>query len=417
MEEKKKVRKGLLQENNRTHIILFVLTIITTTLAGAEWIYGRSFIYGTHKMGWQEFLGGFEYSIPFLLILTTHEFGHYLTARYHNIKTSLPFYIPMWFGFAPSIGTMGAFIRIKERANSRIQNFDIGVAGPLSGFVVAFIVLLIGFLNLPPASYVLEIHPEYEALGPNYDQYVYTQDTFILKNDIAKYNPEYAENLPDTLFYSPDSPAFQLGTTILFDAMYGLVPDDKLDRIPHPAEIMHYPWLLAGFLALIFTALNMLPIGQLDGGHVIYGLFGAQKHAIISRVFFILLIVYSGVGIISPYEAPGSGDSIEYAIYIPLYVFFLYYILARVTPKKTSRLLIAISIFAFQFLIVQMFPAAQGYYGWLFFSFFIGRFVGVDYPPARIDDELDTRRQLLGWFALIVFIISFSLQPLILVGI
>ena len=84
-------------------ILLFVLTFIFTTLAGAEWMYGRLFIYGRNPMGWQEFFGGLNFSIPFLFILTCHEFGHYFTARYHKVKVSLPYYLPMWLGFLPSI--------------------------------------------------------------------------------------------------------------------------------------------------------------------------------------------------------------------------------------------------------------------------------------------------------------------------
>ena len=80
-------------------LLLFVVTLISTTLAGAEWMYGGSFIYGPNTMGWDEFFGGLNFSIPFLLILTTHEFGHYFTARHHKVKVSLPFYLPFWLGF------------------------------------------------------------------------------------------------------------------------------------------------------------------------------------------------------------------------------------------------------------------------------------------------------------------------------
>ena len=116
------------------------------------------------------------YSIPFLTILTVHEFGHYLTAKYHNVKVTLPFYIPLWLGFIPlpfTIGTAGAFIRIKEMIHSRKQYFDIGIAGPLAGFVVAVLVLTYGFTHLPPPEYIFEIHPEYKEYGLNYEDYVY----------------------------------------------------------------------------------------------------------------------------------------------------------------------------------------------------------------------------------------------------
>jgi hypothetical protein len=113
--------------NTRTHVIqaiLFVVTIITTTMAGAEWMFGNifSFVYDmiyflmgqkategapivAKPMGWPEFVQGFHFSIPFLLILTIHEFGHYFVARAHQVKVTLPYYIPLWFGISQSIGT------------------------------------------------------------------------------------------------------------------------------------------------------------------------------------------------------------------------------------------------------------------------------------------------------------------------
>ena len=137
-----------------------------------------------------------------------------------------------------------------------------------------------------------------------------------------------------------------------------------------------------------------------------------KNHAIISRVFFILFIAYAGVGVISPHGAPGV-EPMSNLVYIPIYVFFLYYLLAKVSPDKRTRLLIAVSIFAFQYLIGQFYPNLKGYYGWLLFAYIIGRVVGVDYPPALIDEPLDQNRKIIGWLALIIFLISFSLQPLI----
>ena len=91
---------------------LFILTFVTTTFAGAEWAYGRSIFAPDYS--WSDFFSGLEFSIPFLLILTVHELGHYFVARYHKVKVTLPYYLPM----PPlpfSIGTMGALIRIKEK--------------------------------------------------------------------------------------------------------------------------------------------------------------------------------------------------------------------------------------------------------------------------------------------------------------
>src|SRR4051812_15777357 len=114
-------------------IALFIITFITTTLAGSEWVYGKSVFYGEYNS--QDFINGLSFSVPLLLILTFHEFGHYFTALYHKVKTSLPYYIPippipMLF----SLGTFGAVIRLRERPVSTTQTFDIGIAGPVAGF-------------------------------------------------------------------------------------------------------------------------------------------------------------------------------------------------------------------------------------------------------------------------------------------
>ena len=140
-------------------------------------------------MSWEDFLLGFQFSIPFLLILTVHEFGHYFTARYHKISVTLPYYIPMWFGFIgmASLGTMGAFIRIKENILSRIKYFDVGVSGPIAGFVVAVMMLVYGFTHLPETEYIYEIHPEYEVFGEGFEEKMTGLDTIILKKDL---NPD-----------------------------------------------------------------------------------------------------------------------------------------------------------------------------------------------------------------------------------
>ena len=148
---------------------LFVLTLLTTTLAGLEWMVGKFLITG---LTWDEFLYGFSFSIPFLGILTFHEFGHYFTAKYHKIKVTLPYYIPLWFGFIglPSLGTMGAFIRIKEQILSRTKYFDVGVSGPIAGFIVAIICFVVGFKTLPETEFIYEIHPEYELFGEGFEE-------------------------------------------------------------------------------------------------------------------------------------------------------------------------------------------------------------------------------------------------------
>ncbi|MEM7038137.1 MAG: site-2 protease family protein, partial [Bacteroidota bacterium] len=147
------------------HIFLFLITVFTTLMAGTELVSGKSFFWGpeAERLTFGEIGQGWQFSFAFLLFLTVHEFGHYLTAVYHRVKCSLPYYIPVFFPFMPmNIGSFGAVIRIRELPGSRRKYFDIGVAGPLAGFVVAVGLLVYGFATLPPMEeYVLNIHPDY----------------------------------------------------------------------------------------------------------------------------------------------------------------------------------------------------------------------------------------------------------------
>jgi membrane-associated protease RseP (regulator of RpoE activity) len=146
-------------------VLLFLTTLATTTIAGAEWTYGKSIFMPDYS--WADFASGFQFSIPFLLILTVHEFGHYFTSKYYKIKVTLPYYIPLP-PFPFSIGTMGAVIRLRSRVYSKKQNFDIGLAGPLAGFIMTLVILFYGFRTLPEPEYIFTIHPEYKAYGLNY---------------------------------------------------------------------------------------------------------------------------------------------------------------------------------------------------------------------------------------------------------
>ena len=373
------------ESNTKTYIkhgLLFVITFVTTTLAGAEWIYGRSFLFGEELMGWKEFIGGMEYSIPFLLILTVHEFGHYIVARRNNVKVSLPFYLPMWVGFigGMSIGTFGAFIKIKSFIVSKKLHFDIGLAGPLAGFIVAIGVLWYGFATLPEPEYIFDIHPNYEQYGLDYADHVYDNDSII---------------------------NMSMGTNLTFMFFEKFVVDDPA-KIPNAHEMMHYPWLMAGFLALLFTALNLLPIGQLDGGHILYGLIGSKLHKPIAELIFIGFIVFAGTGLFSPYQ---PADEL---VWIPFYIGFLFLTLKGLKRTNLDTFMYALAIFTFQFLVAWIKPQWIGYEGWLVFAFLIGRFLGVHHPPALDESPLDINRQILGWIALFIFIISFSPTPIII---
>lgn len=359
---------------------LFLVTLMTTTLAGAEWVTGKSFIFGPERLGLDQLYMGLEYSIPFLFILTCHEFGHYFTARYYRIPVTLPFYIPFWLGFlgGPSIGTMGAFIRIKGLIASRKQFFDVGIAGPLAGFVVALGVMYYGYTHLPPQEYVFQVHPEYQQYGLDYEKYVYQDlemDYRLGKNLLMLFFEKYVATHPE--------------------------------RIPNSSEMWHYPWLLAGFLALLFTAINLIPVGQLDGGHVLYGLIGYKMHRKISPIIFYIFLLYAGLGLVHPYDSP---DKLVFNL--PLYFLFLFFTVGKANKTNKDRAMVAIGIIAIQFLINYIYPTWEGYQGWLLFAFVIGRFLGVYHPPALYDHPLDWKRKVLGWLALIIFILCFSPKPI-----
>ncbi|SDD05092.1 Peptidase family M50 [Algoriphagus faecimaris] len=358
------------------HGLLFVLTLVTTTLAGGEWVYGKSVLAdGEDFLSWKIFMKSTAFSFSFIGILLIHELGHFFTSIYHKVKCSLPFFIPAWLGFigAPSIGTFGAIIRMKGFINSRKKFFDIGVAGPLAGFVIAIFVLSYGFLTLPPAEYIYEIHPEYA--DPNFEGY----DEEVLD--------------------------FRLGDNLLFGLMGSLLADPE--RLPEMSEVIHYPYLFAGYLALFFTALNLLPIGQLDGGHVIFGLF-PRRHAHISLVAYTLFIGYAGLGMISPYM-PFE----DLIFWIPFYLAFLFFCFQRTGLELQTRLTIIFTLAAVQYAISYFQPQLEGYQGWLFFGFLLGRLMGVRHPEVSGFKPLDRKRKIIGWLALLIFILCFSPQPFI----
>lgn len=361
------------------HTALFVATFVTATLAGAEWTYGRSVFMPDYT--WSDFFSGLPYSVSFLFILTVHEFGHYFTARYYSINTSLPYYIPLpplpFF-----LGTLGALIRIRDQVRSKQQHFDIGIAGPLAGFIAALGILWYGFTHLPPPEYIFQFHPEYEQYGLDYAQYVYQPG--LMKEGTA-----------DVI----------VGKNLLFLFFEKFVADPV--RLPNVHEIMHYPLLFAGFLSLVFTSVNLLPIGQLDGGHVLYGLIGYERHRKAAAFIYVFFLFFAGLGYISPAE-----PTEELLWRIPLFIGFNYLCLTGLKASKVNTLMYALGIFAVQYLLVTTFAGLHGYSGWLLFVFLIGRFVGVAHPPSEIEEPLDDTRKILGWLALLIFVLCFTPNPL-----
>lgn len=372
-------------------VLLFVTTFFTTTLAGSWWCHSNFFIsiyplaYNP-EFTFNDFVLGMQFSIPFLLILTVHEFGHYFTALYHKVKSSLPYYIP----FPPillSLGTMGAVIRLRSKVPSTLKNFDIGIAGPLAGFVVAFGLLYYGFATLPPAEHIFTIHPEYEQYGLNYAEHVYSPT---------------------------DSNSISFGKNLVFTFFENVVADPA--RVPNVHEMMHFPFLFAGFLALVFTSLNLLPIGQLDGGHVLYGLVGFKKHRTIASIAFVAFIFYAGLGL----EYALMRDPVQifiwtiptYFLSIPIYGLVLYSCFKGLMLPVKDTIMYTVAVFAGQYLMLFVFPGVTGYPGWLLFGFILGRVLGIPHPRTEIEEPLDLKRKILGWIALAVFILSFTPRPI-----
>jgi len=208
------------------HVLLFALTIASTTIVGATWY--ASFLddfRGSISLPMPFaalLLRGFWYSGTILAILGCHELGHYFACRYYNVDASLPFFIPVPILLT---GTMGAFIRIREPIPEKRMLFDIGIAGPIAGFVVAVPALFVG----------------------------------IAMSHVAK--------LPDSFT------GYELGEPLLFKLaswlLWGSTPDGY--------SLNLHPIAFAAWFGLLATALNLFPIGQLDGGHISYAVLGPRS--------------------------------------------------------------------------------------------------------------------------------------------
>ncbi|MEA5457699.1 site-2 protease family protein [Arcicella sp. LKC2W] len=376
--------------------VLFITTLITTTLAGAESMTGRFFFFLSPETILhfpEDFWQGFQFSIPFLAILTCHEFGHYFMARYYKIKVSLPYYIPMWLSaISMSIGTMGAVIRMIGQTRSRKEYFDIGIAGPLAGFVVALFVLYYGFSHLPPLDYIFKIHPEYIKFGEHY------------KTDVLQFTKFMDGQLV-------------LGDNLLFKFFKKYVADPKL--LPPNFEIMHYPVIWAGYLSLFFTALNLIPIGQLDGGHILYGLIGKKNFNIVSPIIFIGFVLFAGYGLLTINDIKNIGtggqykDESEFFTWLLGYIFFLRICFSRISENQMTSWALSLGVVFTQFLLsyIPEIATSHGFIGFLPFALFLGKFVGIYHPEVEIDEPLDFKRKLLGWLTLIIFILCFTPYP------
>jgi membrane-associated protease RseP (regulator of RpoE activity) len=338
-------------------------------------------------LGLSDFWRGLQFSLPFIGILTFHEFGHYLFAKKYKAEVTLPLYIPAWLGFMgwPSIGTMGAFIRLKSQLKSRLEYFDVGVAGPLAGFIAALGLLWYGYTHLPGLDYLFAIHPNYAQYGKDYAKFVY--------NDVAL-----------------NGLNIKLGTNLVLQFFEKYVVEDP-SLIPNGYEMMHYPFLFAGYLALFFTALNLFPIGQLDGGHILYSVVGHKWHSRISPVIFVGFVFYAGLGTPFPIDY-------EYDTYLTeklwenlIIVGVIFISVSRIFKDVWSNVSLALGIFCLQYILKIFLPHLEGYPGWTVFGLVLGRFLGIYHPPAMDERPLNPGRILVAVLSLLVFLVCFSGRP------
>jgi membrane-associated protease RseP (regulator of RpoE activity) len=269
------------------HITLFLVTLVTTTAAGALQA-GADFLSDP-----RELVAGLPFALTLMSILLVHEMGHYLTSRYYGVKATLPYFIPG----PPIVGTLGAFIRMQSQMPDRRSLFDIGAAGPLAGLVLAIPAVVVGF--------------RFSSVG----------------------------------LYDSSGGGLTLGSSLLFSFLskvtLGVMPDD--------ADILLHPIAFAGWIGLLVTAMNLLPAGQLDGGHVTYALFG-RKYIWVSRLTVIFLLT---LGI------------------------------------------------------------ARWSYGWIIWGLLILLVTGVRHPPPiDPDTPLDPKRKFMGWFLLATLAVTFIPVPI-----
>lgn len=322
-EEQPKVKSSFLSGKYSfiINLVLFVITFFTTTIAGVAWIAGPVAAFNLDN-----FHIGLPYSLSILFVLGVHEFGHYFAAKYHRVKATLPYFIPFPISDVfLNFGTLGAVIKTKSIIPDKKAMFDIGVAGPIASFFASIAILIYGFTHLPGVEYILKIHPDY--FSP-------------IKN--------------------PDVLELKFGYNLIYWTLEKLFTNPAVDFVPPMSEIYHYPFLCVGWFGLFVTAMNLIPVGQLDGGHISYSLFSTRTHQRIADLSFVFLIILGIAGFASEF----------YQNEIPF-----------------------------------------GWTGWLFWALILKFFVKLYHPEVPDPSELDPRRKMIGYFAIFMFVVSFIPVP------
>ena len=307
------------------HGALFFLTFITTTIAGLLPPLNQSISFPEYSLSFgnrlddvfpltvfystilraiylaiaanpQILWSGAAFSASLLLILTAHEFGHYIACRIYGVDATLPFFIPTPPLIGPA-GTLGAFIQIRSPLPSRKATFDIGVAGPIAGFIALLPIALIGLATMKTAA---------------------------------------PEIISDFTFSDPL-------LTILLGKLFGI----------NPANGVMNPFYAASWVGLLVTGLNLIPVGQLDGGHTTFSVFGEAAHRWIGRIAFVLMALTAVTGFIF-YNSPSG----------------------------------------FVFVIL------------------LGFMLRIKHPSPMDETPLDGKRKIIAFLTLLIFILSFSPFPI-----
>ncbi|HET6596440.1 MAG TPA: site-2 protease family protein [Anaerolineales bacterium] len=318
------------------NVVLFIVTFFSMMLMGVdippEAVSGGES--STIQLLFQNIFTGWPFAVSMMGILFAHEMGHYVMCRFYKVPATLPFFIP-----APLIsplGTLGAFIAMRGIPKNKRVLFDVGVAGPLAGVVIAIPVLFLG-LSL---SHLGNIGPA----APGTSGLLEGNSIFYL---FSKYLM-FGRLLPEPASMGHLSPAlywllyFFTGQPIPFNGL-----DVQLD-----------PVALAGWAGLLVTALNLVPVGTLDGGHVAYGLFGEKARRIFPIAIGALLVLS----------------------FLP------------------SLLTLSLGAFNFSWLL------------WVFILFWLGN---VRTQPLDDITPLDGKRRALGFFMLVLFILLFTPIPMV----
>jgi membrane-associated protease RseP (regulator of RpoE activity) len=325
-----------LSSNLLVNVLLFILTFFSMMLMGvdvpAETISGRDA--SSISILFQHILTGWPFAVSMMGILFAHEMGHYLMCRYYNVPATLPFFIPA--PFISPLGTLGAFIAMRGIPKNKRVLFDVGVAGPLAGVVIAIPVLFIG-LSLSQLGPIGQAAPGTSGLLEG-------NSIFYL---FSKYLV-FGKLLPEPISMGGLSPA-----------MYWLRYFLTAQPIPfNGLDVQLDPVALAGWAGLLVTALNLVPVGTLDGGHVAYGLFGEKAR----RIF------------------PVAIGALIALSFLP------------------SLLTLSLGAFNFSWLL------------WVFILFWLGN---VRTQPLDDITPLDGKRRALGFVMLLIFVLLFTPIPMV----